>query len=61
MENEKYYIAVNAGDRYPLLKTPQDYSVLSAWDSNLTVMRLFFCLHPSRCSRAAERMNNENT
>ena len=24
MENEKYYIAVNAGDRYPLLKTPQD-------------------------------------
>ena len=37
------------------------YSVLSAWDSNLTVMRLFFCLHPSRCSRAAERMNNENT
>ena len=27
---------------------------------DLTVMRLFFCLHPSRCSRAAERMNNEN-
>ena len=26
MENEKYYIAVNAGDRYPLLKTPQDYT-----------------------------------
>ena len=26
MENEKYYIAVNAGDRYPLLKTPQDYA-----------------------------------
>lgn len=25
MENEKYYIAVNAGDRYPFLKTPQDY------------------------------------
>ena len=25
MENEKYYIAVNASDRYPLLKTPQDY------------------------------------
>ena len=22
----KYYIAVNAGDRYPLLKTPQDYT-----------------------------------
>ena len=42
-------------------ETEFDYSVLSAWDSNLTVMRLFFCLHPSRCSRAAERMNNENT
>ena len=26
IENEKYYIAVNAGDRYPLLKTPQDYT-----------------------------------
>ena len=26
MGNEKYYIAVNAGDRYPLLKTPQDYT-----------------------------------
>ena len=26
MENEKYYIAVNASDRYPLLKTPQDYT-----------------------------------
>ena len=26
MENEKYYIAVNAGDRYSLLKTPQDYT-----------------------------------
>lgn len=26
MENEKYYIAVNAGDRYPLLKTLQDYT-----------------------------------
>lgn len=26
MENEKYYIAVNVGDRYPLLKTPQDYT-----------------------------------
>ena len=26
MENEKYYIAVNAGDRYPFLKTPQDYT-----------------------------------
>ena len=25
MENKKYYIAVNAGDGYPLLKTPQDY------------------------------------
>ena len=42
-------------------ETEFNYSVLSAWDSNLTVMRLFFCLHPSRCSRAAERMNNENT
>ena len=42
-------------------ETECNYSVLSAWDSNLTVMRLFFCLHPSRCSRAAERMNNENT
>ncbi|MEQ2856667.1 hypothetical protein, partial [Brotocaccenecus cirricatena] len=41
-------------------ETECNYSVLSAWDSNLTVMRLFFCLHPSRCSRAAERMNNEN-
>ena len=29
MENEKYYIAVNAGDRYPLLKTPQDYKMSS--------------------------------
>lgn len=26
MGNEKYYIAVHAGDRYPLLKTPQDYT-----------------------------------
>ena len=26
MENEKYYIVVNAGDRYPLLKTQQDYT-----------------------------------
>ena len=26
MGNEKYYIAVNAGGRYPLLKTPQDYT-----------------------------------
>ena len=26
MENEKYYTAVNAGDRYPLMKTPQDYA-----------------------------------
>ena len=42
-------------------ETEFNYSVLSAWDSNLTGMRLFFCLHPSRCSRAAERMNNENT
>ena len=41
-------------------ETEFNCSVLSAWDSNLTVMRLFFCLHPSRCSRAAERMNNEN-
>ncbi|MEQ2856832.1 hypothetical protein, partial [Brotocaccenecus cirricatena] len=27
-------------------ETEFNYSVLSAWDSNLTVMRLFFCLHP---------------
>ena len=26
MGNEKYYIAVNAGGRFPLLKTPQDYT-----------------------------------
>ena len=26
MENEKYYIAGNAGDRYPLQKKPQDYT-----------------------------------
>ncbi len=26
MGNKKYYIAVNTGDRYPLLKTPQDYT-----------------------------------
>ena len=26
MENVKYYIAINAVDRYPLLKTPQDYT-----------------------------------
>ena len=26
VENEKCYIAVNAGDRYPLLKTPQNYT-----------------------------------
>lgn len=26
MGNKKYYIAVNAGGRYPLLKTPQDYT-----------------------------------
>ena len=42
-------------------ETEFNYSVLSAWDSNLTVMRLFFCLHPSCCSHAAERMSNENT
>lgn len=26
MENEKFYIAVNVGGKYPLLKTPQDYT-----------------------------------
>ena len=26
MESKKYYIAVNTGDRYPLLKTLQDYT-----------------------------------
>ena len=36
-------------------ETEFNCSVLSAWDSNLTVMRLFFCLHPSRCSRAEEK------
>ena len=42
-------------------ETEFNCSVLSAWDSNLTVMRLFFCLHPSRCSRAAERMKIPKT
>ena len=26
MANEQFYISVNAGGRYPLLKTPQDYT-----------------------------------
>ena len=42
-------------------ETEFDYSVLSAWDSNLTVMRLYFRLHPCRCSRAAETMKIPKT
>ena len=26
MANEQFYISVNAGGRYPLLKTPQNYT-----------------------------------
>ena len=39
MVNEQFYISVNAGGRYPLLKTPQDYT--EYFDEALVFTNLF--------------------